>query len=533
MTLEELKQREEIAKLRVERLKALGGLCAAASSTAGLVGIFIYCYVFIGFIPAGLTLADTFFFVFAMLAFSVTGGVACVVGLLVYAPFLLKKSGSAVSRLPAKMIQNDNSAITLFCLATAGVLAFLGLFSLPPHGEGLTTAGFWLCAVLLIAIIVVHWLVSKALVRSTSEAAMSSLLWLLFTSGLGFVASGFASTFAEGAMKALTLVAILLASGLFVAFGLATLEPVPPAPTSPPAPAPAPLPLPAPAPAAPPATGSIQYRISMAFLGIGILLPYLLGGPVFNSVMQKLGLRADTATLLVNAANFANLEAAADTHGQFLFSCKENSDTYAVSNVRILWHGIGQRSYVELLSPPGTLATEARAVEVELDSAGVKKSRSAAVASCVELKRGVYFDSDSASLADAQWNLTLPFIRNFFDAAKHKESQVVVVGYADPMQPSSKSNFKLAEARACHLATKLVDEKLTADAATWIDVRLESDAASKCKDMTGAAQQRACFETSRRVEVQLVRPSGKFHRAGTAKASEACPRTGTPKSAGT
>ncbi|MGB9108631.1 MAG: OmpA family protein, partial [Telluria sp.] len=137
---------------------------------------------------------------------------------------------------------------------------------------------------------------------------------------------------------------------------------------------------------------------------------------------------------------------------------------------------------------------------------------------------------NNPTLADAQWALTRPFIENFFAAVHRQNSKVVVVGHADPMLPSSKSNFKLAQARACDVANKLVDSKLASAEATWIDVRLDGDVASKCKDVKAAAEQRACFETERRVEVQLVQASGKLLRAGTAKASDACPRTAAPAS---
>jgi outer membrane protein OmpA-like peptidoglycan-associated protein len=230
----------------------------------------------------------------------------------------------------------------------------------------------------------------------------------------------------------------------------------------------------------------------------------------------------------VNAANFATIESAANTNGMFLYACKENGDTYAVSGVRVLWHGIGQRSYVELHSPVRLPYILTPAVQVELDSAGIKKSKAASAATCAELKRGVYFDSNSPKLAPSQWEITLPFIENFFAAAKRPNSQVVVVGYADPMQASSKSNFKLAQARACDIANKLIDKKLATKQTSWVDVRLDSDVASKCKDLKDSGQQRACFETDRRVEVQLVQPSGRFLRAGAANAAEACPAPTPP-----
>jgi outer membrane protein OmpA-like peptidoglycan-associated protein len=533
MTLDELKQREEIAKLRIERLKAAGGLCVAASSAGGLVGIFFYCFVFIGFLPAGLNVSDTFFFVFAMLAFSLAGGLSGLFGLLAYTPYVLKKPVGVTAPAAPWIIRKDNSAITLAVLALAGALASHLCIGVMARGHGLSDILDSLSVLMFLVLGIGHFWISLALVKNVLEALLCLLVWLVFTGFSGLLATAIATTHGGTYFQAFALICIVLTSGLCLAFAFAVLEDPAPAASAPPTPTPPPLPLPAPAPAPAPAPSTIKYRVAGIFFCIGILLPYipaLTAGPIVNSVMQQLGLRANAATLLVNAANYATLEAAADTNGLFLYSCKENGDTYAVSNVRVLWHGIGQRSYVELLAPAQAPEIEGRAVQVELDSAGVKKSKATRTASCAELKRGVYFDSNNPTLADTQWALTLPFIRNFFAAAHRQNSKVVVVGHADPMQPSSKSNFQLAQARACDVANKLFEEKLASAEATWIDVRLDGDVASKCKDAKGAAEQRACFETERRVEVQLVQASGKLLRAGTAKALDACPRTAAPAS---
>nr|WP_314541308.1 hypothetical protein [uncultured Massilia sp.] len=502
------KKREEIAKLKVERLKTLASLFVGVCSSIGVVGVFAYCFLIAGFVPIGLSAGDTLFFVFVMLAFAMTGAVLAIFGLFVYVPYVLQKPTYGASTSPIGLTRGGG-VLAIFAVAMSSVILFFFFFTSKFVDQQAGDAGFsygWMAAI--VACLAVYWLIANWLVQSLTDALSHVFLLLLFSSLSGLLAAS-ASDGARtaAATHALMVPAILLLSGLFLAFSIASLSP----PTVPGATAPAPA----------------KIRTAAAFAAIGILLPYIAavtGVNVMNTVMQGLGLRADAATLIVNSANFQTMQAAADAKGVLLYSCKADGDTYAVSYVRILWHGMGQRSYVEL-SP--SEADKHAGVRVELDSAGVKKSQSQHMATCVELKRGIYFKSDSKALDDKQWEMTLPFILNFMRSVYRDGNTVIAVGYADPMPRKEDSNFTLAQERACNVIRKLGTHPEFKDKKAWtdealIDVRLESDATSSCSALKEAADRQSCFERNRRVELQLVQADGAFFRVGTAKFSEAC-----------
>jgi len=522
MSLDDDKKREEIAKLKLDRLKSIITLCVSISSGIGIVSVFGYCFFVIGFVPAGLGMGDTLFFVFSMLAVALTGAALAGIGLLAFIPFVVQRPATGVLD---KCVTGDKAVFWLGGSTLLAAVSFYHLFGSPL--EWTIAAVWWIF--ISVSAAAAHLVLCHMLLKNLVETGFYWFLWLILALSaatlLYLSASAGSSVSLTGAWGTLC---TILGAGASVAIGLSMLE-------------------------APPLTGGgtstidpAKLRVALMLIFAGVCLPYVgaTAAGTLRYAMEGLGMRISNATLIVNEANHAILEAAADAKGLPLYSCKHDNGTYAVSNVNILWHGMGQRSYVELLPKPQPVkdandakdskkGSEAKKIEdaveakntplrVELDSAGVKKAKSEVAGSCIELRRGIYFASNGELLSPKEWSLSQPFLETFLKENNVAGRAIVAVGYADPMPRANESNFSLAQKRACDVVHHIVDAHLATLEQAWIDVRLDNAEWAGCKDLKDPVQQRSCFEKNRRVEVQLVHMPGALIRVGTAHAGPAC-----------
>jgi hypothetical protein len=507
MTLDEEKQIAEIKKLRVERLKTMSTLCAGLSSTFGLVAVFIYCFFVIGFFPSGLSVGDTLFFIFVMLAFSCIGALSVILGFLPFVPWATQKIP------PSGNVKSAGYLLGLWLLSLLLVIVFfLALKNSAGSASGWQSAGLSIGGVVLIG---GYWYLARKLTEDGWFAIAYVMPLIASTSMLGYIAALYKSDAGSGFLSFLAIPLMLLFSGMFLSLGVAmfsTFVP-PPAPTPPVPPS--------------PATANLDARSRGAFasIAVGILfayIPLLAAQHSFNYVMSGLGLRSD-AVLIVNKVNFATMQAAADAKGVLLHSCKMDGDSYSISNVRVLWHGVGLRSYIEL---KGTSAADTSDTRIELDSAGVKVSRGGKEAVCQELKNGIYFSSGKETFEEGQWAVSKSFVDKFMlEATNGGDKKVIIVGFADPMPREKEGNFVLAHKRACTVFHQLVRDESIGEEDALIDIRLDRDGISGCGEMKDSLKQRACFEQGRRVELQVLQGVGEVSRAGTADAKTACGAT--------
>ncbi|MDO8033216.1 hypothetical protein O3297_07305 [Janthinobacterium sp. SUN128] len=507
MTLDEEKQIAEIKKLRIERLKTISGLCAGLSSTFGLVAVFIYCFFVIGFFPSGLSVGDTLFFIFVMLAFSCIGALSVIVGFLPFVPWATQKI------LPSGKLKSTAYLLGLWLLSLLLVMVF---FEALNNGAGPASGcQFVVLSIVAVVLIGVYWYLARKLTEDGWFAVAYVMPLIASTSMLGYIAALNKPDAGSGVFNFLAIPLVLLFSGMFLSLGVAMFStsvplppPIPPVPPVPPGPATANL--------------SASSRGAFASIAVGILfayIPLLAGQHSFNYVMSGLGLRSD-AVLIVNKTNFATMQAAADAKGVLLHSCKMDGDSFSISNVRVLWHGVGLRSYIEL---KGTDAVDTTDTRIELDSAGVKVSRGGKETVCQELKNGIYFSSGKETFEEGQWAISKSYVDKFMPQAKKgEEKKVVIVGFADPMPREKEGNFVLAHKRACTVFHQLLRDKSISEADALIDIRLDRDGISGCGEMKESLKQRACFEQGRRVELQVLTGAGKVSRAGTADAKTAC-----------
>lgn len=512
--LDTQKKIAEIEKLNADRYKTVSGWLAGLGSAFGVITIFVYCFFIAHFFPTGLKIGDTLLFVFATLGMSLTGMMLSSFGMMAYVPWVNRPTLPASTSPPpgdpadpnAKQKRFANISLLIFAVMaltltlSIRVLAFKW-FEL----EKLSTAETIWWYILSAISIGIYFCAVYCLIPNWADRATSAVPFLIFALIAGMMGVLFSSGWA-----AFVFVVGLLLGGFSIVLGLDMLS-TRAAETV--------LEL---------ENNRRKRKIASTLILVGILFPYIASGfnaTILNFVMKNLGVYTEHATLIVTKSELAKLQTIADAKGIPLYSCRIDDENTAVSDVKIWWHGIGERSYVELnsyTSSKGQDASQRNGVRVELDSAGVRKSESETSTSCIELRRGIYFDSNQSNLTDEQWKLAKPIVTEFFKEKKASDS-IVLVGYADPRPRMTDSNFKLAHDRACNVYKFLNASKDTSTQKVLIDIRGDMEAGSTCSSKDGLLRERACEERNRRVEVRLISSNGnEVVRSATANATEMC-----------
>ena len=279
-------------------------------------------------------------------------------------------------------------------------------------------------------------------------------------------------------------------------------------------------------------------KIAMTLVFTGTIIPYIACGvdfKILNYVMGSLGVFTEHATLTVNRSEFQKLQAIADAKGSRLYSCRLDDEITVISDVRIWWHGIGERTYIEInaynsssnekdehIDKNADNSKKSAGFRVELESAGVRKSESQVSTSCIELRKGVYFDSAKSDLTKDQWQLTEPIISEFFKAKKDGDN-VIIIGYADPRPSIIESNSRLAHDRACSIYKHLSKAALIKKNKVFIDTRGDMEGMMPCNTSSDKDRERSCEERNRRVELRLVNSaSTEITPPGTVLTDQTC-----------
>ena len=586
LDLDAQKKVAEISKLNVDKWKTVVSLAVGAASTVGVVAIFIYCFFVAHFFPSGLKIGDTLFFVFAMLGLSLTGMVLSGFGMRAKVPWENRKDrtpvrekaraskgdpnkkktdidnvappvmgkiettdddtnaqredvenvaslatedveatdgdaneqnrkNSSVPMLATGEIQKPTSSFNLknilinisphvflmiFILGSTLCVRQFGFVFFDPKVTNFCVRYAWLLVALdiFIGYIACSWL----LCPDFKEIVWSVLPGLFFSFIIGFL-----TIFFSDFWSAFSFVAGLMLGGLFVAMGLDLLN------------------IPLPKKVEDLESSRRARNIASTLIFIGIFIPYVacgINGQLLNYVIGSLGVYTEHATLVVNKSEFGKLQATANAKGILLNSCRLDDEHTAISQVRIWWHGIGERSYIELGAFDDSKENSIdrrKSVRIELDSAGVTKAESQINISCRELRRGIYFDSKKSELKDDQWKLAAPIVKKFLEKKK-PDDYIMVVGFADPRPIQDGSNFKLAHDRACNVYSHLSAENKSK---VLIDVRGDMEGMILCNSKDDVDRERDCEERNRRVELQVVDSGvGEVLRSSTASATDSC-----------
>lgn len=261
-----------------------------------------------------------------------------------------------------------------------------------------------------------------------------------------------------------------------------------------------------------------------------LLAPVLAAAPFLRRmnedvVMTNVGLRSKNVTLKLSEENYNILTSAAG--GQYLaaLGCSTSSGApeRVVHGVNLLWHGIGERSLVEI--PAG----EGRPLVVELKRDGVFFFRnfSGVVTRCLEMSGDIFFKSGSPQLAEDDSGDLEEMMKVIH---KHGASieEIQVVGHADAFgyKGGAKSNNELALARATTIRDQIVER------ACFKNVKAGGHGAREpktlCKDWPVKDTLSECLAVNRRVEVRMKFKPSKLVDRSTPERDPAI--AGKPKS---
>lgn len=267
-------------------------------------------------------------------------------------------------------------------------------------------------------------------------------------------------------------------------------------------------------------------------LGLPILQWSEIGSIVFsNSVVKPLGLYQERASLWVSKSNLETLEDAAKIQDIPLSVCKNPDGSAVVTDLRIWWHGIGSRSYVQLLgfsdqekqknaenasAPAESEKRNAKPydtypkVELKGDEARLIASQNVR---CTEISDALVFPSNETKPYEepsVQVQLAKqikPFIE--ISTGKEKSNQlfkIQAIGHADPMPVTNDSNEALGRKRAIHALSMLCDDNLHNEIGNpYIEIKTMG-ARSPLKDCSSIKDKSLAIEcnaSNRRVDLRF------------------------------
>ena len=217
-------------------------------------------------------------------------------------------------------------------------------------------------------------------------------------------------------------------------------------------------------------------------------------------VMRNVGLRSKDVTLKLSEENYNILSSA--TNGQYLAALGCNTwagnPDRVVHGVNLLWHGIGERTLVEIPSVKGKNLV----VELKRDGVFFFRDYQGVVKRCLEMNGDILFNAGSAELAKDGGGDLAEMIQ-VIHKNKLKIDEIQVVGHADAFgyKGGAKLNNELALARAATIRDQIIET------ACVRNVTAEGHGAREpktlCKDWPVKATLSECLAANRRVEVRM------------------------------
>jgi outer membrane protein OmpA-like peptidoglycan-associated protein len=198
-----------------------------------------------------------------------------------------------------------------------------------------------------------------------------------------------------------------------------------------------------------------------SFIAI-VFLPFIASPFLFQLIddsFSLIGIRHSNTTLVLNDNNYKTLKSLADEYGVILNSCSSQSDRHILRNVNALWHGIGERSLIQLVSKKKEVQ-----FNVELERGGVTVARIgegiSKIASCVTLNTDNLFKPYESTLTGEGILQVEKFIeetKSYLESEEQKIVSVTIDGHTDriPVLNADDSNLALSIRRANEINTRL------------------------------------------------------------------------------
>lgn len=283
-----------------------------------------------------------------------------------------------------------------------------------------------------------------------------------------------------------------------------------PAPSPPPTPSPSssssPPPTPAPQAALSPLWSDAAQKGLNVFLWCLVLFAPVLLASLFlqrineNIAMKSVGLRSMDVTIKLSEENYSILSSAAG--GQYLAALGCNTSSGGperlVHGVNLLWHGIGERSLVEIRSDQEPRLV----VELKRDGIFFFRNYKGVIERCLELSGDALFKHGSSILASDDGG-DLSDMLEVIEKNRDKIKEIQVIGHADAFgyRGGAELNNKLALDRAIEIKNHIIEF------AHFSEVTAVGHGAREprtlCKDWPVKETISECLAINRRVELRM------------------------------
>jgi outer membrane protein OmpA-like peptidoglycan-associated protein len=265
----------------------------------------------------------------------------------------------------------------------------------------------------------------------------------------------------------------------------------------------------------------ILYRSSL--FSLAFLFVPILGGSALEKFVEAsiriIGVSNPHASLIVNEENFKIITNVAEEIGVPVIGCSSESDgNNIVHNFRISWHGIGERSLVELLVPSANPSGWEGIVKIELEREGLKlldttykseSTRKIDLKACLSLDADALFSSNEDTpnlIGKKRLNQLKRKLDFYFAKGDLNIDAVTVTGYTDrrDVKAEGDDNYKLSKRRANSVYGYIASTIGTLPkGSVVIEGMGPLNPISNCDPELKGIKEEACLAPDRRVEIEL------------------------------
>ncbi|MBT9265259.1 OmpA family protein [Pseudomonas sp. MG-9] len=256
----------------------------------------------------------------------------------------------------------------------------------------------------------------------------------------------------------------------------------------------------------------IMIFFTALFLPLTVAVPVI--GIIIDSSFGLIGITQKNVSLAVSEDNQKIINDVAKEFDISVYGCSENGKkTNIVHHFNVLWHGLGERSLVELLTHDGNgWKPKAR---IELDRSGLKilkpTNKETTFNTCLTLNSDTLFgtyEDNISKYGKLQLKVFSDETKNKLNADHLQILSAKIIGYTDrvPVSKNSDSNFDLSIRRANSVHTELKEYGLLTDIPES-EIKSSGQGSllskSNCSRELNPAELKECLAVDRRVEIEL------------------------------
>lgn len=259
-----------------------------------------------------------------------------------------------------------------------------------------------------------------------------------------------------------------------------------------------------------PAQVQRRHRDKALFTLTAIILPMLvvpgITTRIISSSMQFIGFRQMDVSVSLDAANQKIVKGVVDEFDLRLHGCGNSKiPEQFVHHVNVLWHGLGERTLVEL---PFLADSSGSPYQVELNRSGVnlvrRRGNQAGIPLCFSLGNDLLFDTYASTLTPEGIAALTAFakkVKTYQEDSKRLITAISVTGHSDrnPVSAANDSNQKLSLRRAESVAEQL--KTLSPNLQLNIKAAGSHAPISSCARNLPKAELTECLAVDRRVEI--------------------------------